>query len=368
MFVLDGERVRFRSRYVRTDHYHAGLEGRGVPGRLVGTNRRGGWLGNVLRLPANVANTNVALHHGGLYALCEFGKPYRIDPDTLDTLGEHDFAGRLRRMGMFSAHFKIDPTSGELWNFGMEMFPRPTIRCYRLDRSGHLHTIGHVPIPDMVPNHDFALTVRHMVFALDPAVIDLPRALRFLLVGVRLADTVRWKPERGTTIVLVPRDGDRPRVVQTDAFFHFHVNNAYEEVRMPAETHYSGVCSSTPTSVAARLMLRRTRRSPPSSSAPPPRRPMRGQRRSVPVPYSPGLSRLPACGRALGHANRSTPTSRPKPWRIRVIPMTALGHSATRDVIRRSGTNHMIAHEDVECTDQQRPDERQRDREGIAGH
>jgi all-trans-8'-apo-beta-carotenal 15,15'-oxygenase len=81
----------------------------------------------------------------------------------------------------------------------------------------------------MVANHDFALTERHMVFALDPVVIDRMHALRFLLLGERLADSLRWQPERGTTIVLVPRDGGTPRVVQTDAFFHFHVNNAYED-------------------------------------------------------------------------------------------------------------------------------------------
>jgi all-trans-8'-apo-beta-carotenal 15,15'-oxygenase len=228
MFVLDGEQVRFRSRYVHTNHYRAGLAANGVPGRLVGTNRPGGLLGNALRLPANVANTHVVLHHGELYALYEFGKPHRLDPDTLETLGEHDFDGRLRRMGAFSAHFKVDPSTGELWNFGMEMIPRPTIRCYRVDPSGELRKVRDVHIPDMVANHDFALTERHMVFALDPVVIDRPRALRFLLLGQRLADVVRWKPEQGTTIVLVPRDGGEPRIVQTEAFFHFHVNNAYE--------------------------------------------------------------------------------------------------------------------------------------------
>jgi all-trans-8'-apo-beta-carotenal 15,15'-oxygenase len=228
MFVLDGG-VRFRSRYVRTNHYRAGLEGKGVPGRLPGTNRQGGLLGNILRMPANVANTNVVLHHGELYALCEFGKPYRVDPDTLETLGEHDFDGRLRWMGAFSAHFKIDPASGELWNFGMEMIPRPTIRCYRVDGSGRLNKVGAVHLPDMVANHDFALTEHHMVFVLDPVVIDLPHALQFALLGTVLTKTTRWKPERGTTIVLVPRDGGKPRVVQTDALFHLHVNNAYED-------------------------------------------------------------------------------------------------------------------------------------------
>lgn len=229
MFVLDGEQVRFRSRYVRTTHYQAGLRGHGVPGRLVGTPRRGGRLGNVLRLPANVANTNVVMHHGGLYALYELGTPYRIDPDSLDTIGEDTFDGRLRRLGTFSAHPKVDPASGELWNFGMEMFPRPTIRCYRLDQAGRLGTVRHLRIPDMVINHDFALTDRHMVFVLDPAVIDLTHALRALFLGDRLADAVRWKPQGGTTVVLVPRDGGSPRATETDALFHFHISNAFED-------------------------------------------------------------------------------------------------------------------------------------------
>src|SRR5947209_4315598 len=138
MFVLDKERVRFRSRYVQTNHYRAGLEGRGIPGRLIGSNRHGGWLANAFRMPANVANTNVVLHHGQLFALYELCRPYRLDPDTLETLGEHDFGGRLRRMGAFSAHPKIDPASGELFNFGIELAPRPTVRCYRVARSGQL--------------------------------------------------------------------------------------------------------------------------------------------------------------------------------------------------------------------------------------
>lgn len=210
MFVLDDGQVRFRSRYVRTPHHLAGQGDGGVPGRLVGTNRRGGRLGNALRFPANVANTSVALHRGRLYALYEFGRPFRLDPDTLHTFGEDDLDGRLRRMGVFSAHYKVDPATGELWNFGMEMMPRPTVRCYRLDPSGQLHTVRHLRIPQMVANHDFALTERHMVFALDPAVVSVGGALRFLLLGERLADTVRWEPERGRASSSSPGTGAGP--------------------------------------------------------------------------------------------------------------------------------------------------------------
>lgn len=46
-------------------------------------------------LRRNSANTHVIEHGGALLALCEGGLPYRVTPD-LDTVGAHDFGGRLR--------------------------------------------------------------------------------------------------------------------------------------------------------------------------------------------------------------------------------------------------------------------------------
>jgi all-trans-8'-apo-beta-carotenal 15,15'-oxygenase len=226
MFVLDGEQVRYRNRYVRTNHFLAGLESKGAPMRGIGTMKPGGILANALRLPANVANTNVVLHAGQLLALWEGGKPHALDPDTLETIGPHDFDGELRWLGAFSAHPKADPITGDLFNFGIDVFPRPMIRCYRVDPAGHLHHLRRVPLPDVVFNHDVALTERHMVFVLDPIVLDVPRAA----LGLTTFDqALSFKPKKGTTIVLVPRDGGTPRVVQTEALMHFHVNNAYED-------------------------------------------------------------------------------------------------------------------------------------------
>ena len=226
MFVLDGERVRYRNRYVRTNHYLAGLESKGAPMRGVGTRKPGGILANALRPPANVANTNVVLHAGELLALWEGGRPHAVDPDTLETFGEHDFDGELRWLGAFSAHPKVDPLTGDLFNFGMDLFPRPMIRCYRVDRAGRLQHIRQVHIPDVVFNHDVALTERHMVFVLDPIVLDVPRAA----LGLTSFDqALSFQATKGTTIVLVPRDGGEARTVQHEALMHFHVNNAYED-------------------------------------------------------------------------------------------------------------------------------------------
>jgi all-trans-8'-apo-beta-carotenal 15,15'-oxygenase len=160
MFAIDGEQVRYRNRYVRTNHYLGGLESRGAPERGIGTLKPGGILANALRMPANVANTSVVLHAGELLALWEGGNPHALDPDTLETLGRTNFNGGLRWLGAFSAHPKVDPLTGDLFNFGIEVFPRPMLRCYRVDPRGRLHHLRDVHIPEPVFNHDVALTAR----------------------------------------------------------------------------------------------------------------------------------------------------------------------------------------------------------------
>lgn len=229
MFAIDQGAVRYRNRYVRTTHYLGVREGHGVPQRGIGTLKPGGILANALRLPANVANTSVVLHAGELLALWEGGKPHALDPDTLETKGPQSFDGGLRWVGAFSAHPKVDPRTGDLFNFGIELVPRPMLRCYHLDPAGRLHTIRDVHIPAPAFNHDVALTERQMVFVIDPITIDLA-GLPAVALGRQTFDrALRFRAEQGTTIALVPRDGSAPRVLQTEALMHFHVTNAFED-------------------------------------------------------------------------------------------------------------------------------------------
>ena len=91
MFVLADGKMHYRNRYVRTEHYQKSLVSNGAPFRALGTMRPGGILANALRFPANVANTGVVMHAGKLLALWEGGRPTEINPDTLDTIGLHDY-------------------------------------------------------------------------------------------------------------------------------------------------------------------------------------------------------------------------------------------------------------------------------------
>lgn len=224
-FAIDDDGIGFRNRYVRTHHYTKASKE--WIGRGVGTQGPGGMVANMFRIPANVSNTIVVAHAGGLFSLWEAGRPYRLDPETLETIGREDFDGALKLIGAFSAHPKVDARTGELFNFGIEMFPRPMIRCYRRDLTGALHRLGTFPLARPSFCHDFALTEHYLVFLVDPIVVGRP--LRALLGLDSIDGCMEFKPELGTRIALVPRDGGKVRVIETDAFFHFHANNAYEE-------------------------------------------------------------------------------------------------------------------------------------------
>lgn len=230
-FAFDGQRVRFRNRYVRTRHFRHGQGAGGPAGRSTGTLRGdGGIRANALRWPlSNQANTNVVWHAGELLALWEAGKPHAIDPDTLATKGVHDFAGRLRGFGSFSAHPKIDARTGELFNFGTDYLPFPGITAYRVDTAGNLHTLARwrTPVPRL--NHDMGLTGRYLVFVLSPMVVSAAGMLPVFLGRRPLSSALSFRPAIGTEIVLVPRDGGRPVRVHTEALLQFHIANCYDD-------------------------------------------------------------------------------------------------------------------------------------------
>lgn len=218
--IADGT-VHYRNRYVRTRHFR----GRGGT-RHMGTAAVGGWRSNIGRLFPNLANTNVVEHAGRLFALWEGGPPHELDPDTLETMGVRRFGGQLRWMGAYSAHPCFCPRSGEMVNFGVEIVPTPHLRIYRTGRDGLLRHLRSVALPYVAMVHDFAMTERYLVFLVSPIVPDvLPVAL-----GVKpLGDALRYRPERGSTFLLVPRDGQRARRIDIDPVLQFHLSNAYDD-------------------------------------------------------------------------------------------------------------------------------------------
>ncbi|WTL55525.1 carotenoid oxygenase family protein [Nocardia sp. NBC_01499] len=191
-FSLDGSGVRFRNRFVRTEHYRAATKAGKLVHRGVTRQRDGGVLANAFRRPMSTANTSVMVTGDALLSLHEVGRPHELDPDTLETLGVCDLGGVLRGpMGAYSAHHCVDPATGSKVNFGFdpcyprvdpkwvfdtpdrgerarrlrelvgETIPRLRLRLYETDRNGRTRYLRSVPLPGLtrVPLiHDMALT------------------------------------------------------------------------------------------------------------------------------------------------------------------------------------------------------------------
>ena len=202
-FRIDNGAVGYRNRYVRTRHY------RGKGGtRHLGTDASGGWLANIGRFPQNLANTNIVEHAGHLYALWEGGPPHEINPETLETLGVRRFSGELRWAGTYSAHPCLCPSSGDMYNFGVEFIPNPHLRVYRTNRRGRLKHYRSVSLPYVAMVHDFAITERYLVFLVSPIIPDgIPITLGLKSFG----DGMAYRPERGSSFILIPRDGGKIR-------------------------------------------------------------------------------------------------------------------------------------------------------------
>lgn len=218
-FADDG--IHYRNRYVETPNWRDESTAGRIVHRGFGKMRPGGVLTNAFRQPANVSNTSVVLADGRLLSLWEGGPPFELDPATLATRGMEDFDGAVKA---FSAHPRIDPDSGELFNFGIDYGRRCTLTPYRL-LQGRLAKLPAVTLPYPVMNHDFVLTEHHLVFCLGPILVS---PLKFILGISSFDGALYWDGGKPTLILLVPRAGGAPRFIEADAFFQFHFANAYE--------------------------------------------------------------------------------------------------------------------------------------------
>jgi all-trans-8'-apo-beta-carotenal 15,15'-oxygenase len=229
--------VVYRNRYVRTPKYLAETKANKIVKRSFGHNAPGGIRKNIGRLPANCANTNLIYHGGKLLALWEGGRPWQLDPATLDTIGEHDYDGKLGKFNAFSAHGKVNPRTGVYYNFGIRPSFNPkgaltgkgAIDLYKIAPSGHLVEKGAFEVDFLSFCHDFALTENYMVFFQSPIAMKSPAP--WLAGLIPFDQAVSWRPELGMKVYVVrTSDFGVEKVFTVDKpFVAIHFSNAWED-------------------------------------------------------------------------------------------------------------------------------------------
>ncbi|MEM8641879.1 MAG: carotenoid oxygenase family protein [Cyanobacteria bacterium P01_G01_bin.54] len=235
-FTFADGRVHFRNRFVRTAGFlKEQAEGKICYRGVFGTQKAGGWLGNLFDLQLkNIANTNIIYWGDRLLALWEAALPHRLQPETLDTIGLDNWDGILENSGAFSAHPRVDPHSeldgGQpcLVNFALQAGPISKLHLYEFNPQGQLLRQFVQPIPGFAFIHDFAITPRYTLFFQNPMSFN-PFPFLFGFKGA--AQCLHFQENEPTRIVIIPRDqssGEPTRTIPVQAGFVFHHANAWE--------------------------------------------------------------------------------------------------------------------------------------------
>lgn len=170
---------------------------------------------------ANTANIALLPWDDELLALWEGGSAYRMDPDSLETLGRKDWRDDLIHMP-FSAHPLTEP-DGTLWNFGSAPYigENGKLFVYRIAPRQGVEAVQAIDLPMASYMHSFAMSASYLIFYLGPH--------RYQRGAETFVDSFSWTPDLGSKILLVDKnDLTRQRWFDAPPGFVFHCAQAFE--------------------------------------------------------------------------------------------------------------------------------------------
>jgi carotenoid cleavage dioxygenase-like enzyme len=223
-FLFENGRVHLRHRYVQTERFK--LER--AAGRALYGKYRNPFTDDpsVRGRSRNLANTTPLLWEGKLLALREDSPPVAMNPITLETQGDWSFHDTLNGP-TFTAHPKIDPSTGEMIAFGFAakgLFTRD-VAYYEIGSNGRIARELWFEAPYHCMLHDFGVTEDYAVFPIIPV----------CGVGVEALQAGRphyaWDPSKDVHLGVLPRGGSARdlRWFRAPNQFCSHVMNAFSD-------------------------------------------------------------------------------------------------------------------------------------------
>ena len=213
-------------RYVQTAGYQAEVEANQYLYPNYGMTVPGPFWNNWGKDVKNSANTSVLALEDKVLALWEGGLPHALDPIHLETFGTDTLEG-LSQESPFSAHPKIDPQTGEIYNFGVVPGKKTNLQVYKSTPQGRVLQTKTFELDGLPLIHDFVLAGEYLVFLVPPVRVSL---LPVLLGWKSFSDAMQWKPELGTEMIVLDRATlslvSRSR---TDSWYQWHFANGYQE-------------------------------------------------------------------------------------------------------------------------------------------
>lgn len=220
-------KVQYLNRFVRTKKFKE-EETSGQYEYATWTSRKpGSRFKKMFSLPENQAGVSVSHKNNKLYAFDESSMPYELNPHDLTTKSLSTLGQIEDQQTVFSAHSKTDGENGDWLHFGLKYGPKLMIHLTCLDKDGNIKFKRKIKSPRNVYMHDWFVTKNYLILHLHPSYVNLPS---FILGKKSLAQSFEWKPEKGTLLMILKRDGSgEPVFLKTKSSWMWHSINAYED-------------------------------------------------------------------------------------------------------------------------------------------
>jgi beta,beta-carotene 9',10'-dioxygenase len=168
-------------------------------------------------------NVNVVKIGQRWLALTETPLAIEFDPETLETLGLYDYDQDALHRQITSAHPILE--DGVLHNFTVKLGKQTRYTGYRMAPGGERQPFAHHATGQPAYLHSCALTEREMLLWEGPFTV---KPLQLLWRDRPYIENFRWRPELGSRLIRLGRDG-RSQAYELPALFVFHhVNSFYQ--------------------------------------------------------------------------------------------------------------------------------------------
>ncbi|KAG7484812.1 hypothetical protein MATL_G00054770 [Megalops atlanticus] len=249
-FKIEGGKVTYRSRFLRSDSYRANSEHDRIMVSEFGTVAMPDPCKNFFQRflsrfeipqPTDNASVNFVKYKGDYYVSTETNFMHKVDPENLESKAKVDWSKFIAVNGA-TAHPHYDP-DGTAYNMGNSYTLKGAfynIICVPPEGSGPGETLEGAKVLCSIPSvergqpsyyHSFAMSENYVVFIEQPIKMDLLKIVTSKLRGKGISEGIYWDPRVDTIFHVIDKHTGKPSSVKyhTKAMSNFHQINAFEE-------------------------------------------------------------------------------------------------------------------------------------------